>query len=80
MPDIEGQAVAGSEDFSKRGRVRPSSPAAKVRLAQALRENLQRRKAQARGQGAAPEAAPETMADAQSPPKKIPPENGADGG
>ena len=38
------------DDFSMRGRGRPSSPAAKARLAQALRENLQRRKAQSRGQ------------------------------
>ena len=33
-----------------RGRSQPTSPAAKERLASALRENLQRRKAQARGQ------------------------------
>jgi hypothetical protein len=49
--------MSGSEDFSRRGRVPPSSPAAKARLAQALRENLQRRKAQARGQDGVPEKA-----------------------
>jgi hypothetical protein len=57
MAHIEGQAMSGSEDFSRRGRVPPSSPQAKARLAQALRENLQRRKAQARGQDDAPEKA-----------------------
>ena len=48
--DFKGQPMSDSEEFSRRGRIRPSSPAAKARLAQALRENLQRRKAQARGQ------------------------------
>ncbi|MHB1207473.1 MAG: hypothetical protein ACYCZX_18040 [Rhodospirillaceae bacterium] len=51
--------MSDSEEFSRRGRIRPSSPAAKARLAQALRENLQRRKAQARGQDEAPEKAPQ---------------------
>ena len=42
--------MSGSGDFTKGGRPPPTSPAAKARLAAALRENLQRRKAQARGQ------------------------------
>jgi len=50
MEHFEGLVVNGSGDFTKGGRPPPTSPAAKARSAAALRENLQRRKAQARGQ------------------------------
>ena len=42
--------MSGSGDSFKSRGPRPSSPAAKARLAAALKENLQRRKVQARRQ------------------------------
>lgn len=51
--------MGGKDDSSRGGRPRPTSPAAKARSAAALRENLQRRKAQARAQEENQDAAPE---------------------
>lgn len=45
------------------GQEKPQSDAARERLAAALRENLKRRKAQARAREAAPGPAPESGAD-----------------
>ena len=65
--DKNGDSFGGKAGSARPGRTAPASAAAQERRAAALRENLQRRKAQARGQGEQPRPADESNGPESAP-------------